>query len=888
MYSKGSTDYDLYGIKIALNDRFLVSVDNLFLVWYVEHFPHANGSSCRVLYNLTTCDFVYSVVVPTTNNISFIYNCIDVHGNNVVGFLVSNDTCSFYLMNEQIISNYSTQDNFVIAIDGQSTGVYGFADDFLFFYQLFPTISLVTWPNTLNISPRAVDIGHNDKYAVIAGYCQSSVSVAVECGFLLRLNVSSACPYVTSTFQISTVVTYSWNDPRSIRLVTNSRTYTAQFVMSVSICWQTQQVLIGVQSLNTVYLYSLNDTQTPIGVRQTGMNLMGYGKSVAWLDQTCQKAVILANAYSYSNYEWISSSVHIYDIQSDGFNDSTQPILAYPNALQTLHQSMNPSFIRLTCSPSGHLGLLDRFGNGIGILSAPPNNYANTNTRIYVTSYLPCYRGTSRNYSSIELCYPESSSASNCSTDLFCPYGSVGEVAYSAFESIEQDQDYPEAPENTVFDDILMQNIFSFNLKSVHCLIVSPTTWVFVVMIIVGIIVIGMECSERFYPHQHYIRDRAKQIFRKIDLIGEGEVWIGGLITTAIIVFIISAYVFSNAFFHQYPIEQLKDNNSFACDATLRNAKFATTTQKRWDPRRTSKESQLIFDLLDAQVFTLNIDLIQTAYTCGDYFYIQRSDGYKITLVSITNCTTNYNGTILSLAIVLPAHELTVQLVLSGLKTVGAVRIGLSSPSATLEHGRFTALEMKFASTFVSSSLDQVLTESNVFPIELTKIINETDPLDSNGSPQFSAIWSYSLTANTDQLFTSENRYTFFYRSQTNISVTISQNIFYISNIQQPIARQTEVIFRCLLFTIVVLEVFGLLFLIVKLLFIPILHMIYTRLYQNFAKIHKVYPSSDLSMVTVENKNPLDTLTHTFKTQMPRRRWSSGTHVNEMNNCSAH
>jgi hypothetical protein len=139
-------------------------------------------------------------------------------------------------------------------------------------------------------------------------------------------------------------------------------------------------------------------------------------------------------------------------------------------------------------------------------------------------------------------------------------------------------------------------------------------------------------------------------------------------------------------------------------------------------------------------------------------------------------------------------------------------------------------MALNFASAFVSSSLDQVLAEATVFPIELTQIVNQTDPLSSDGLPTFSAIWSYSFSVDSDQLFTNDTRYTFFYRTETNISVTIGQNIFYISNLQQPIARQTEIIFRTLLYTIVVLEVFGLIFLIVKLLFIPVFHAILDRL----------------------------------------------------------
>jgi hypothetical protein len=525
MYTKVPTDYDLYGIKIGINDRFLVSVDNLFLVWYIEIFPHSNISYCEISYNLTTCDFVYSVIVPTSNNMSFVYNCIDLQGNNVIGFFSGNDTCrSFQLYDEQIVSNYSTQDNFVIAIDGQGTGVYSIADDFVFFYELYPTIQLVVWPNTLGISPRGIDIGANQQYAVVAGYCQTTPTNAVECGFLIRLNQSLSCPYSISKFDIANVLNYPWNDPRAVRYIDNSRTYTAQSVMSVSICWQTQHVLIGIQSLNTVLLYSLNDTYNPISTRQNGVGLMGYGKSVAWLDTTGEKAVILANSYMYSTYQWISSSVHIYDVESDGFSDSTQPIYVYPNGQQVLIQVMDPTFLRLSCSPAGNLGVLDRLGNGVGIIAAPPSSYPNTNISVYSTSPIPCNRGTGRNYSGIELCSPYPAS-SNCSEDLFCPYGAVGEVPYSEFQSIEQNQDYPESPENVVFDDLLMQNMFTLNFNSIHCLLVSPLTWVVLVMIIGFTVAIIMTISEASCPHHQSKRHCVKEIFKKMDLIGEGEVF---------------------------------------------------------------------------------------------------------------------------------------------------------------------------------------------------------------------------------------------------------------------------------------------------------------------------------------------------------------------------
>ena len=47
-----------------------------------------------------------------------------------------------------------------------------------------------------------------------------------------------------------------------------------------------------------------------------------------------------------------------------------------------------------------------------------------------------------------------------------------------------------------------------------------------------------------------------------------------------------------------------------------------------------------------------------------------------------------HNGTILSLAILLPVHDIRLQLILPGLKTIGAIRLGLSGPLAVHADGR--------------------------------------------------------------------------------------------------------------------------------------------------------------------------------------------------------
>jgi hypothetical protein len=49
---------------------------------------------------------------------------------------------------------------------------------------------------------------------------------------------------------------------------------------------------------------------------------------------------------------------------------------------------------------------------------------------------------------------------------------------------------------------------------------------------------------------------------------------------------------------------------------------------------------------------------------------------------------------------------------------------------------------------------------------------------------------------------------------------------YFVSNVQQPIAKQSEVIFHNLLFTIVCFELFGLAFLIMKLACLPLFNIV--------------------------------------------------------------
>ena len=86
----------------------------------------------------------------------------------------------------------------------------------------------------------------------------------------------------------------------------------------------------------------------------------------------------------------------------------------------------------------------------------------------------------------------------------------------------------------------------------------------------------------------------------------------------------------------------------------------------------------------------------------------------------------------------------------------------------------------------------------------------------------FSGIYIPTFTVDMNSLFLSNDQYVLSKLTLTTLTIDISETPYYVKNLQQPIARQSEIIFHNLLFTVVCLEIFGLVFLLYKLAFKPI------------------------------------------------------------------
>ena len=97
----------------------------------------------------------------------------------------------------------------------------------------------------------------------------------------------------------------------------------------------------------------------------------------------------------------------------------------------------------------------------------------------------------------------------------------------------------------------------------------------------IGIVIITVMMMLKVFidhPRSHALRQRLKYFFRHTDLINEGELWVGGIASFCVIVLVSFGYAFSNHYYKQYPIETTSDSH-FACEESLRNAKFQTSTQ---------------------------------------------------------------------------------------------------------------------------------------------------------------------------------------------------------------------------------------------------------------------------------------------------------------------
>ncbi|CAF1390084.1 unnamed protein product [Rotaria sordida] len=648
--------------------------------------------------------------------------------------------------------------------------------------------------------------------------------------------------------------------------------------------------------LNIVFLLivSLNGSNLTLDSYVDNGDLKGFGKSVTWLSNS--EAAILSSNYPGDDF----SKIYFYK----SLNNRSLPLLPsviFPNIQQTLPTTINAHFIRMISTPTS-LAILDILGEILLILSSPPGYFASTSSSIAdsiltVSQSMICMAGTYKMDSSIFPCSLCPSGTRNsgklpasscmiCSSNSFCPMGAVADINRSFLLPQLQSQNHPRSREVTAFDEILLQNMFSSSADD-HCLFISPLFWVLLVIGIVFIILFCMGILKQYvrHPRGHQVRHHVKKIFRKIDLINEGKMWIGGLVSLAIMVLLLFAYTFSIRFYQQYPSHNSAPSTS-ACDEIIHNVKYESGLQSL--SITASKEEQPMFDLLNKQHFILRVELLNTIASCKS-LSVQQILGSATSKVIFT-CTDSIG--ILTAAIELAYQKTIIKWILNDIALIGAVRISLSANGQENELYRLKKLD--FSQTFYDD-LNRTLAQMATINLKLTKAINETEPLRGHES-SFSGIWYPTFMMSEDHVFISSEEYdisanltsttltivlseTSYYiknrqlpskidqeplrghessfsgiwyptfmmsedhvfisseeydisanLTSTTLTIVLSETSYYIKNRQLPIAKLREIIFHNLLFTVVCLEIFRLLILLWELTIMPLLNFIMRHL----------------------------------------------------------
>jgi hypothetical protein len=313
-------------------------------------------------------------------------------------------------------------------------------------------------------------------------------------------------------------------------------------------------------------------------------------------------------------------------------------------------------------------------------------------------------------------------------------------------------------------------------------------------------------------------RKKTKSIFKHTDIIGEGEMWAGGLASLAIIVLISFSYWFSASFIGRYPIEQVFEPATFSCDQSLINARFSTGLELLSIPK--SEDAQPIFDLLDQQIFNLTVELINTGFLCNSTA-VEGNLFDKKSIPLAFDCTHSESEAITTVTFSLPSHQSTVQINMSGPYWIGAIRLcirgqGQINMSSILRQLDFCQLYNAF---------NEAIGRTTYIPIVFIKNINKTRPLSTANSTVYSGLWlpTFSTVSISDEPYYVEfGNYLRYTSSLTNIQIKVDQHPFFIKNMQQPIVRTAELIFHGLLFTSLCIEIFAFFFLLVKLFIIPL------------------------------------------------------------------
>ena len=831
------------GTRMSVNDDLFVSASNAFANFAVVMHPFRNASDggpvrCNMRYN-TTDRFVHSVSVAgisknSTNAEQFVFVFAAERMSTKTPFVCVGIMIKATCISQVICTDLSPagvrQEYFLISVDTNGTFAYGFSSTFAFKLDIYNNrfvLNLTTeniWPRQ-GFIPHAMDVA--DTWGVVAGYGYTDplkkIYAALGCLIDLSTLLSMNCTALTSetTFLIPS----------------NVDSYNELYELSVAI--RKGRVLVGVHRLSSIVI--LQNQGKTLNVTRVYTLSYGdaipFGRVIDWADDTTV-AVLVEDPYEST---WSKSQIYFYDEKSITV---TTPVVVFPNNQQIIGSRLaHPAFARFGITPQGNMAILTDKADILIIPKAAAgyvSRWIDTTEKVFVFYYEPrfCIGGTYKNRSSLgscQICPPGTRNPGNLSTEVLqclpcpnnistasCPSASLIDVDLSTVPTYSQAVAYPETADTANVEDILIKNVFQLDGKP-RCLVVSPLLWTLVVIGVCLLVILTMVFIKKCGCKKcNGCPQRTKQIFKHTDIIGEGEMWAGGLATLAIIVLVSFSYWFSVSFIRRYPIENVLEPATFSCDETIINSQFSTGLVLLDIPK--SEDSQLIFDLLDQQVFHLTIELINTGFSCNSITMQENLSGSKHVTLPV-DCTQMASTATTSVTFPLPGHKTSVQMNMTGPNWVGALRLCIRGHSQ--QEGSTTLRQLDFCEFYETPNVSiGRLTE---IPIVFIKDINMTQALDPASPATYSGLWmpTFTKVSLSDEAYYIEfGNYLRYTSSSTVLQISLDERPFYIKNIQQPIVRAPELVFQGLLFTSLCIELFAFSFLLINLLVLPLIRLI--------------------------------------------------------------
>ncbi|CAF1453698.1 unnamed protein product [Adineta ricciae] len=829
-----TNDDNAHGVRIAGNDQFIIFAINLNSGFSLAYSPFTPKERCS--YSNASRDlYVYSVdVVYSSNNrsVTFVQIAEQTSTQNVYFSIVTIDTSSCNNMTignitirDTLIWNGTHQEFMLLKVSPSQKYAYVVADSFVLKFDITQNriVELKASTSFYQIPgkyPHAMDL--TEDWALIAAYVATpgNSNLAAPIVFLCSLNPLRLVGFA-SIFD------------GFLQTISFAKTYNLANHMSISVNKERQMAIAGYPLINLVSLFIVNATSIDTSkwmierVRTDfGPSDSGFGQSVAWIDnETVAIDVLSANAHS-----WSKSEVWTFAVDSP----FTIPQYVFPNNQQTLTAFVAPRFYQIL-SWSKNLFILTEFTTTLFVPSQLPGYLSvwtdTSDVFMYIFGSSPCPPGKYKKENGFGLCqacppqtrnpaYQPCTQCLPCSSNSFCPLGSITDVFYNNYSSYTQTYTYPDSPDMNNYDDLLVQNIFAINTQ---CLRISPLFWTLIVMTLCCItwflMTIGKVAPCQLLKQQ---RNRAKKFLKNTDIVGEGERWIGGLFSFAIVVLFGFTFWFADDYLKLYPIETSSSPRA-SCDSTLRNAVFDNALQlplpnvdgTRWP----------IFDMLDNQPFTMTLDLINTAATCQDLTVQQNRPGVNYLRLTNISCQIQPDNVTTSTTFLLPSHQTTVQINITGSYFVGGVRLCLRAPGDVND---VNTLEKLDTCQFFYTQ-NETLARTSTLSVVLVKVVNQTKPLTIGHDTYFTGRWTptfgeYSIS---DRLaYEQDGEYLRYVSERTTLAITVNEQPFFLQNNQRPIVRIAELSFHTLLFCTLIIELFAMAFLLIKLIGTPLLRAI--------------------------------------------------------------